>query len=505
MENESIASDADRSREVNLGHQSDEKSPLLGNDQYSVNYDTTESYQSKDRQKGVYKRRWYILVVFSFTAFMQSMTWNTWGPIADTVESVLPGWSNSDIGLLTNWGPIAYVISALPFSWLMDVKGMRVSVLITQSLLMVGMALRCIPVPIGYLKWTMNLGQMFIGLAGPVLMAGPPLISVTWFPPHERTTATAFSTVCAYFGVAASFLLGPLIVEDLPDNSTGVVTVGPINNGSLGVSDDISQTEIDEIWHLMYIECGMEGLLFLMTIIYFPKKPPLPPSISAGTQRIDFKAGIFKLAKSSQLWFLGLAYGIAGGTFCGWGTILVLLLSPLGVSQEEAGWIGFWGNIAGAAAGLIIARFVDCIGGRIKVILIVLFSGAMLSFGWYLLLCYQLIAFNTVMLYASIIALGVLINGAIPLFYEGAVEATYPIAEGITTITLTWLNNFFGLLFLLILTIPSEETAWMNWCMLGAIVISMPLLILFKERHNRLAVDLTPDPPEFSGDTAIQS
>ncbi|XP_070536564.1 solute carrier family 49 member 4-like [Ptychodera flava] len=250
MENGSITFEIEGSQEVNSGHQPDEKSPLLGNGKCAVNYDTTESHLSKDGQQGVYKRRWYILVVFSFTAFMQSMTWNTWGPIADTVESVLPGWSNSDIGLLTNWGPIAYIVTALPFSWLMDVKGMRVSVLITQSLLMVGMALRCIPVPIGYLKWTMNLGQIFIGLGGPVAMAGPPLISVTWFPPQERTTATAFSTVCAYFGVAASFLLGPLIVEDLPDNSTGMVTIKPINNGDLGISDDISQTEINEIWHI---------------------------------------------------------------------------------------------------------------------------------------------------------------------------------------------------------------------------------------------------------------
>ncbi|XP_070536562.1 solute carrier family 49 member 4 homolog isoform X2 [Ptychodera flava] len=483
-------------------HQPDEKSPLLGNDKwtYSVNCDNNDSLLFNRRQ-GVYKRRWYILVVFSFTAFMQFMTWNTWGPIAGTVESVLPDWSNSDIGLLTNWGPIMYVVTALPFSWLMDVKGIRVSVLVAQGALMIGMALRCIPVSTDYLKWTMNLGQIFIGLAGPVIMAGPPLISVTWFPPQERTTATAISSVCAYFGLAASFLLGPLIVQDLHDNSTGIITVGPMNNEDLGVSDDISQTEINEIWHLMYIECGMQGLLFLMTIIYFPTKPPLPPSISAGTQRIDFKSGIFKLAKHLQFWCIGLAYGIPSGIFNAWCTAFVIILSHLHVSQEEAGWIGFWGNIAGAAAGIMIARFVDCIGGRIKVILIVMFSGAMLSFGWYLLLCYQLIAFNTVMLYASMIAIAVFINGTIPLFYEGAVEATYPIAEGITTTTLTWLNNFFALLFLLILTIPSEKTAWMNWCMLGAIVISMPLLILFKETRNRLAVDLTVNPSALDDDT----
>ena len=33
------------------------------------------------------------------------------------------GWTDADIALLTNWGPIAFVVSAPFFSWVMDVKG----------------------------------------------------------------------------------------------------------------------------------------------------------------------------------------------------------------------------------------------------------------------------------------------------------------------------------------------------------------------------------------------
>ena len=67
----------------------------------------------------------------------------------------------------------------------------------------------------------MNAGHVFIGLAGPVLMAGPPLVSAVWFPPHQRTTSTAYLSATAYLGVAVSFLIGPLIVTDLKtENST---------------------------------------------------------------------------------------------------------------------------------------------------------------------------------------------------------------------------------------------------------------------------------------------
>ena len=70
----------------------------------------------------VYHRRWYILAVFSLIAGVQAAAWNTWGPITGSAEDVF-GWSDGTIALLENWGPIAYIISFLLFSWLMDVKG----------------------------------------------------------------------------------------------------------------------------------------------------------------------------------------------------------------------------------------------------------------------------------------------------------------------------------------------------------------------------------------------
>lgn len=71
----------------------------------------------------VYHRRWYILVVFSLIAGVQAAVWNTWGPITGSAEDVF-GWSDGTIALLENWGPIAYIISFLLFSWLMDIKGL---------------------------------------------------------------------------------------------------------------------------------------------------------------------------------------------------------------------------------------------------------------------------------------------------------------------------------------------------------------------------------------------
>lgn len=76
-------------------------------------------YQNKCK---VYKRRWYILVVFSIVASLNNLIWNTWGPIQGTSQVVFY-WDSTTITLLADWGPISFVVAVVPMCWLMDVKG----------------------------------------------------------------------------------------------------------------------------------------------------------------------------------------------------------------------------------------------------------------------------------------------------------------------------------------------------------------------------------------------
>ena len=76
-------------------------------------------YQNKCK---VYKRRWYILIIFSIVASLNNLIWNTWGPIQGTAQVVF-GWDNTTITLLADWGPISFVVAVVPMCWLMDMKG----------------------------------------------------------------------------------------------------------------------------------------------------------------------------------------------------------------------------------------------------------------------------------------------------------------------------------------------------------------------------------------------
>ena len=77
----------------------------------------------------VYKRRWYILIVFSICASLNNLIWNTWGPIQGTSQVVF-GWDNTTITLMADWGPISFVVAVVPMCWLMDMKGKEIVYLV---------------------------------------------------------------------------------------------------------------------------------------------------------------------------------------------------------------------------------------------------------------------------------------------------------------------------------------------------------------------------------------
>ena len=59
-----------------------------------------------------------------------------------------------------------------------------------------------------------HLCAILNGAAGIIVFSGPSAVSAAWFPPNERTTATAVGIAFNNLGNAASFFLGPAIVPD---------------------------------------------------------------------------------------------------------------------------------------------------------------------------------------------------------------------------------------------------------------------------------------------------
>ncbi|XP_022100527.1 disrupted in renal carcinoma protein 2 homolog isoform X2 [Acanthaster planci] len=409
---------------VSFAAPSDTRLHVHGSKYSTVNQNpqTRSLKKGTDKQEGAqheaYPARWFILAVFSLLCALQAATWNTWGPIADTVKVVL-NWTDSDIALLTNWGPISFVITGFLFSYLLLVKGLRYCVLCSSLIFLLGLGIRCLPVGIDNLKWTMNAGHVCIGIAGPVMMSAPTEVSAVWFPPHQRTTSTAISTTAAFLGMSASFLVGPLIVTSIPQNSR----------------------------MRSYSRCSRSNA----------------PVLSG--EAADFTEPV---RHETQ------------GQLQRWGPE---------DDQDTVGWIGFISNIAGMLAGLVIARLVDLLGGRMKAVLILLTAGAFIGCVWCVLLSMRYIPYSLMSVYITCIIIGVCVNASPPIFFEITVEGMYPVSEGNTTMVLTYLNNVAALIFLALPLIPNIGVIWMNWLLLGAIAVCIPLLMMYKEHYNRLDED----------------
>ena len=155
--------------------------------------------------------------MLSVVAGLQGLVWNTFSPLAPAMKE-LEGWSDGTIAMLSNWGPIAYVIAVFPNSYLMDSKGLRPAVLVAASLVFFGCLVRCFTVARSPATGLAHFGQFLNGLAGPVAMSAAPVLSAAWFPPHERHTATAIVEAVNALGVALSFVLGPAIVPSEADD-----------------------------------------------------------------------------------------------------------------------------------------------------------------------------------------------------------------------------------------------------------------------------------------------
>ncbi|XP_065178296.1 solute carrier family 49 member 4 homolog [Sycon ciliatum] len=454
----------------------------------------------------IYTRRWYILAMAALLAMLEGCIWNTWGPIAAPAQLVFQ-WSEADIALLANWGCIAYCVTAFPLSWVMDAKGLRPAVVIAALFITAGAGLRCVSMDHPEANWYINAGHILNGLSSPVTFGAPPLVSAIWFAPEQRTLATSIGTIASYTGIALSFVIGPVVV---PEQNTNTTTGQNGSNSSFHDLNDYSFDYLDansngtsqyledtkrRIQWLLRGEAIVAGTLLILVVLYFPSKPPLPPSLSSSGSRLEFVAGLKRLLTKKVFWVITLIYGLTSGIYSGWSAVLNLILAHFGISQSHAGWIGFFSTVAGAVGGMLVAGIADRFGGKLRQILIVLFMASTVFFSWFAVTGIDKVSiFESDMLkkvsfYMSSIIGGFFINSTIPLFFEMAVEAAFPISEGIAAVIIMLSNNIFSIVLLFALQIHGIGISWTTWSLVGSCALSIPILAVLKDRYVRSSLD----------------
>ena len=181
------------------------------------------------------------------------------------------------------YGPIVYIPLAFPFMWFLQRFGLRVSVVLGTWINAVGCGIQCF-VPDGR-QWIflLHIGHILIASVGPTVMSSPPQLSSVWFPPNQRTFATALTTMSQSFGIALGFIIIPYLTRQY------------------------------DIHTMLYVQAEMALFVALLASIYFPPHPPTPPSLSAGTERINFKASLKALVCNRAFLLLAVSGGLVNG------------------------------------------------------------------------------------------------------------------------------------------------------------------------------------------------
>ena len=277
----------------------------------------------------LYRRRFYIIFVFGFLSFNQCLFWLTFSPIARNAE-IYYHTTEATIDLFLNRGNIV-CIPTFPLAYLLLNKpqGLRYSVILFAITCFLATLLRIIPSIIsspsdpqfGSIAIPfVHAGQILNAACAPLVQLPVSQLSCIWFGPHERTRATTFAITINNFGAAFGFLVSPLIV-DRPEH----------------------------VCRLLYMHLGLASLAGVLTLVYFPSHPPIPPSPAAerllsyslhddnNTYVRRFLQDLWQCMRAPSFMLLSIVGGLTTGTFSAWTGLYDMILAPENYSEEQAG------------------------------------------------------------------------------------------------------------------------------------------------------------------------
>ena len=152
-------------------------------------------------------------------------------------------------------------------------------------ILTVGMGIRCFVPSVPGSKWIflIHLGHIMIGIVGPLALITPPRLSSVWFPPKQRTFATAMMVMAQSVGTALAFIVIPYLTQHY------------------------------DIHTMLYVQAELGLCAALLATIYFPPHPPTPPSPSATTDRTEFWSSLKALMCNRSFIVLAISGGLITG------------------------------------------------------------------------------------------------------------------------------------------------------------------------------------------------
>lgn len=216
----------------------------------------TESINQTHPQLKLYFKRWLILIVFSLISMMSAFNWIQYSIIQDIVidyyNSSLPD-SIEAKNEAINWTSMVYMLAYIPLifpaMFLLDHKGLKISICLGALLNTIGAWIKCAAINPNRF-YIAILGQTVCAIAQAFTLGIPARLSSVWFGDNEIAKATSIGVFGNQFGTALGFLIPPSIVPSK-------ASIKETNNG---------------FYYLFY---SSAAFCTLLTILSFLSKSPI--------------------------------------------------------------------------------------------------------------------------------------------------------------------------------------------------------------------------------------
>lgn len=390
----------------------------------------------------VFGYRWVILAAIVPIIISTEMFWLTLSPIASLAQDYYHVGSMS-ISLFSMSYMIMYVLFTLPASWVVDKYGYRCS-LIIGALITAGFGI--IRVFFAANFTAQIICQFIIAIGQPFLLNISTKVPANWFPLEERSIAAGILTLAQYLGFVVPMILSPLLAQGY-----GIQT-------------------------LLTVYAGIAGACAVIAIVFTRERPPVLPGPEVPKDNLSV-GSMTRLFHNRNFSFVLIIVFISMGIFNTLLTLIESILTPQGITMEEAGIVGAVFVVAGVAGAVALPIISDKLHRRTPLFVI----GISLLVPFYLGMTF-LRSFAAVAVIAALA--GFTIMGVAPILFQHGAEVAYPANEGTSMGLILLMGQISGALFVALFEAVGQMAHSMVVPMLLAVAataLEIPITLKMKE------------------------
>ncbi|XP_023014600.1 uncharacterized MFS-type transporter C09D4.1 isoform X4 [Leptinotarsa decemlineata] len=296
-------------------------------------------------------------------------------------------------------------------------------------------------------------GQTILAVSQVLIACLPPKLAALWFDASEVSIACSLGVFGSQLGVALGYIIPPLIVN---------------NHNSI---EDI--------------EAGLHNMCWLLTlsmasitiavVLYFPNRPPLPPSVAQAElwqseekfSSKTFFSSLKVIFVNRSFIILMVGYGVNIGVYSGVSTILnQFVLNYFEDAHEDVGMIGFVMVATGLVGAILFGILLDKTHKYMTITMVIYISSVLSMVAF----TYALECRSKLMTYLSCSLVGLFTTAYMPVGFEFAMELTFPSEESTTTGLLMAMTQIFGVICTLMLGFLNSKLGCF-WALASQIVL----------------------------------